>query len=181
MRLAKFFIALILLILSGVIVKVELDLASYSYSDQFHKLTDVELRLIGWMVDYIELYRANYGKNPEPEVIEQWIGRQAKGNTYEVFSYEYLGDNYPQELNRMFGDRPEHGFVIRFISPSEYVYYPSWTNRSAEAFIPSADYFLLGSKVASMTFYGLLLAFIWILAIVLLREAVFAGRIERKT
>lgn len=180
MRLAKFFIALILLILSGVIVKVELDLANHSNGQQFHKLTDVELRLIGWMVDYIELYRANYGKNPEPEVIEQWIGRQAKGNNYEVFSYEYLGENYPQELNRMFGDRPEHGFVIRFISPSEYVYYPSWTNRKAEAFIPTADYFLLGSKAASMTFYGLLLGFIWILAILLLRDAIFAARIERK-
>lgn len=181
MRLTKFFIALILLILSGLIVKVELDLASYTYNDQRHNLSEVELRLIDWMTDYIELYRANYGKNPEPEVIKQWIGRQAKGNNYEVFSYEYLGENYPQELNRMFGDRPEHGFVIRFISPSEYVYYPSWTNRKAEAFIPDSDYFLLGSKAVSMTFYGLLLAFIWILAILLLRDAIFADRIKGKT
>ncbi len=181
MRLAKFFIALVLLVLSGLIVKFELALASHSNGEQFHKLTDVELRLIGWMVDYIELYRANYGKNPEPEVIEQWIGRQARNNNYRIFSYEYLGENYPQELDRMFGDRPEHGFVIRLISPSEYVYYPSWSNRKTEAFIPTADYFLLGSKAASMTFYGLLLAFIWILAILLLRDAIFAARIERKT
>lgn len=146
LHIPKLLIGLILLLLSGLLLKVEINISRQPHDVLLHKLGKKEIWLTNTLINYVNQFELRNSRIPTPEEIDMWVAKYDKSNTYKVVSYQYLTNDYPAELTQVFGSGPQNGYVFRFKAPNRYVYYHSWNKDEEYGYILSSDYYLFGSK-----------------------------------